>query len=349
MMPSDIFHHLTDTAPAVRGGLCSQCEVKYRPAEPGAPSLAPDERKCPYCAETIKKEAIICRFCNRNVPALSERPPPSLPAGVSVRWVCGNCWTECDRGQHSTCPKCGNPITPSGVQEGTRLDPNLLSRLSPPDWKPGGKGICNDCREAPAVRGGLCSRCEVKYRPAEPSAPHPARRGMTEREIAAAVGVSGFVLLGVIGFVLLLKVAIGPSKNGVIVREVSSRPAGTTDAETEKGGKTEPLAVPASSQHAAPTKSGGPSEKQDRQRAAGPCVLAHDTVLIGPDQSMSEFLSVAAQAGIGAAVECCAACVARKGDTLVFTDAGLFSGVKARVVRGRARGCAGEPLAWTCQ
>jgi len=79
---------------------------------------------------------------------------------------------------------------------------------------------------------------------------------MTEREIAAAVGVSGFVLLGVIGFVLLLKVAIGPSKNGVIVREVSSRPAGTTDAETEKGGKTEPLAVPASSQHAAPTKSG---------------------------------------------------------------------------------------------
>lgn len=26
-------------------------------------------RKCPYCAETIKTDAIICRFCNRSLSA----------------------------------------------------------------------------------------------------------------------------------------------------------------------------------------------------------------------------------------------------------------------------------------
>jgi hypothetical protein len=36
---------------------------------PGSAKTAPasDERKCPYCAETIKAEAVVCRFCNRDV------------------------------------------------------------------------------------------------------------------------------------------------------------------------------------------------------------------------------------------------------------------------------------------
>lgn len=30
------------------------------------------ERKCPFCAETIKQEAVVCRFCNRDVPVSTE-------------------------------------------------------------------------------------------------------------------------------------------------------------------------------------------------------------------------------------------------------------------------------------
>lgn len=46
-------------------------------ATPVTVAARSDERKCPYCAETIKAEAIICRFCNREVP------PPGGP-GVAV-------------------------------------------------------------------------------------------------------------------------------------------------------------------------------------------------------------------------------------------------------------------------
>jgi Mce-associated membrane protein len=33
------------------------------------PTLGPDEKLCPYCAETIKAAAVKCRFCQSDVPA----------------------------------------------------------------------------------------------------------------------------------------------------------------------------------------------------------------------------------------------------------------------------------------
>jgi hypothetical protein len=38
------------------------------------PSAQPEERTCPWCAETIKAAAVICRFCGRDVQALPNTP-----------------------------------------------------------------------------------------------------------------------------------------------------------------------------------------------------------------------------------------------------------------------------------
>lgn len=41
---------------------------QYRPRTAAAPEAAGATRACPFCAETIKAEARVCRYCGRDVP-----------------------------------------------------------------------------------------------------------------------------------------------------------------------------------------------------------------------------------------------------------------------------------------
>lgn len=42
---------------------------RLRIAVNALPAEVDDEKQCPFCAETIKRAAIVCRYCQRDIPA----------------------------------------------------------------------------------------------------------------------------------------------------------------------------------------------------------------------------------------------------------------------------------------
>jgi hypothetical protein len=91
------------------------------------------EKKCPFCAEFVKKEAIVCKFCGKNIPVDKENewgPIKNSPA-----------W-----GPYKQCPHCGEKQAPD-----TKLCPKC-------GWKPGDKKETTQSTEKKAL--GSCPICK---------------------------------------------------------------------------------------------------------------------------------------------------------------------------------------------
>ena len=70
-----------------------------------------ETKTCSFCAETIKKEAIICRFCNRDIatktqPQIQITENQNITIKEKTTDLCPKC-SHKRAGDSQECPNCG--------------------------------------------------------------------------------------------------------------------------------------------------------------------------------------------------------------------------------------------------
>ena len=94
----------TDDMPLVNKAVSAHNEAKA--------AIATDTRECPYCAETIKAKATVCRFCNKEVEPVAQnnsqiqQPTPKVNTAVNKCEMCG----EPNKLNRKTCWACETPL-----------------------------------------------------------------------------------------------------------------------------------------------------------------------------------------------------------------------------------------------